>query len=58
MWPTIFEEYEAHDPLNGVDFGPCSDFAPDSLGDDPEICTTCFYHLVDHIIPADKECGS
>lgn len=62
MFPTIFDddifdEYELHDPLNGIDYGPCNDFAPDSLGDNPRVCTTCFYHELDHL-PVEKECGS
>lgn len=40
--------YESHDPLAGRDLGPCSDFAPDTLGDDANVCTTCFYHREDH----------
>ena len=37
-----------HSPLGGNDLGPCHDFAPDALGDDPNVCTTCFYHVKDH----------
>lgn len=41
-------DYSTHDPLGGVDLGPCDDYAPDTLGDDPRVCTTCFYSVVDH----------
>lgn len=37
-----------NDPLHGIDNGPCLDFAPDTLGPDPEVCTTCFYVGRDH----------
>lgn len=43
------EGYTGHnDPIHGKDNGPCGDFAPDTLGDDPNVCTTCFYHRIDH----------
>lgn len=41
-------EYDAHDPINGVDLGPCPEFAPDTLGDTPDVCIRCFYNRVDH----------
>lgn len=34
------------------DYGPCADFAPDTLGDDPGVCTTCFYQGIDHQVAA------
>jgi hypothetical protein len=45
----MHDEYgPVHDPLHGIDPGPCDDFAPDTLGDDPHVCTTCFYAGIDH----------
>lgn len=44
----LVRDWTAHDPLAGVDNGPCDDFAPDTLGDDPQVCTTCFYAAIDH----------
>jgi len=43
-----------NDPLGGIDYGPCNDFAPDSLGDDPKVCIACFYHEDDHT-PEERE---
>lgn len=50
QWPEMDweREYDAHDPINGVDLGPCPEFAPDTLGDTPDVCIRCFYNRVDH----------
>lgn len=29
--------------------GACLDFAPDTLGDDANVCIGCLYHRLDHI---------
>ena len=44
----LIMDADYHDPLHGDDKGPCSDFAPDTLGEDPGVCTTCFYQGSDH----------
>jgi hypothetical protein len=30
---------------------PCSDFSPDSLGDDPAVCIGCLWHVSSHSTP-------
>jgi hypothetical protein len=31
--------------------GPCLDFAPDSLGEAPQVCIACLWSVVDHDTP-------
>lgn len=30
---------------------PCADFAPDSLGEDPEVCSGCLWYADSHTTP-------
>jgi hypothetical protein len=47
-WKATWGFSSNNDPLHGIDDGPCDDFAPDVLGEDPRICISCLYLGVDH----------